>query len=168
MSNATADCQFLSSDLLPLSHLPPVLLFSMMSGWPVWVSCHCGVPFQPLVLPSLPTFAGQYEKLRSVSTASNNENISMWSMFFPPYIQNTALDQLLGRKLTLSQPKPGQGGTYFLVLSTLSGTERFFFLFLFLENVMWPPSLLPSYDNLQARSLYFCNCCLIQSNNKNY
>ena len=39
---------------------------------------------------------------------SNNYTISVFSTVFSPEIQNRALYQLLGRQLTLSQPKAGQ------------------------------------------------------------
>lgn len=57
------------------------------------------------------------------------------------------------------------GGSFFFVLSTLEGTEdflTFYFLSGFLMNVMWTLSFIQIYDSLQAWSLYFYNCCLIQ------
>ena len=50
---------------------------------------------------------GQCEKPKNPWLSSNNKNISMLSTLLSSQIQNTALHQLLERKLTLSQLKPG-------------------------------------------------------------
>ena len=51
-----------------------------------------------------------HEKLKNpwFSINTSNKNISVLSTLFSYWIQNTALYQLLGRKSTLSQLKPGE------------------------------------------------------------
>jgi len=113
MQNGLLEWQMPSLQMFPPSSSPSFVGWAwcrMVWNIPLvsWGQLSRLCPFPTTCAPSAHLLVGWGEKQKRLWLLSNNSYISVLSTFFLYWIQNTALYQLLGQKLTVSQPKPGQ------------------------------------------------------------
>ena len=92
---------------LPSSFFPQLCMLSVTSYGMEYPFGQLGHLSQPCHLPAFRA-SGSMRSQKVLGCLATTKNISMSSPLFSSQIQNAALYQLPERKLSLSQPKPGQ------------------------------------------------------------